>query len=53
MYQNFSGTDRDPLSFQLVADYQLSKLTAVYVNSAFVYNRHGADLGVNGFDTTS
>lgn len=49
MYQNFYGTNRDPLSFQLSADYHFSKRTDVYANLGYVVNRNGSDLGLNGF----
>lgn len=51
MYQDFAGTDRDPLSFQLAADYTFSKRTDVYVNLGYVVNRNGSNLGLNGFGT--
>ncbi|VVD71888.1 porin [Pandoraea horticolens] len=49
MYQDFYGTNRDPLSFQVSADYNFSKRTDVYVNLGYVVNRNGSDLGLNGF----
>ncbi|AKM31393.1 porin [Pandoraea faecigallinarum] len=51
MYQDFYGTNRDPLSFQISADYSFSKRTDVYVNLGYVVNRNGSDLGLNGFGT--
>ncbi|VVE83133.1 porin [Pandoraea sputorum] len=51
MYQNFYGTNRDPLSFQVSADYSFSKRTDAYVNMGYVVNRNGSDLGLNGFGT--
>lgn len=51
MYQNFYGTNRDPLSFQISADYNFSKRTDAYVNLGYVVNRNGSDLGLNGFGT--
>ncbi len=51
MYQNFYGTSRDPWSFQVDADYFLSKRTDVYINVAYVLNRGGSNLGLNGFGT--
>jgi predicted porin len=51
MYQNFAGTSRDPWSFQMDADYFLSKRTDLYVNVAYVLNRNGSNLGLNGFGT--
>jgi predicted porin len=39
------------LSAQIESSYRLSKRTDLYVNVAYVWNRHGADLGLNGFDT--
>ena len=51
MYQDFYGTNRDPLSFQVSADYNFSKRTDVYVNLGYVVNRNGSDLGLNGFGT--
>ncbi|MDM8358229.1 porin [Pandoraea communis] len=49
MYQDFYGTNRDPLSFQVSADYNFSKRTDAYVNLGYVVNRNGSDLGLNGF----
>lgn len=49
MYQDFYGTNRDPLSFQVSADYRFSKRTDAYVNLGYVVNRNGSDLGLNGF----
>ena len=51
MYQNFYGSSRDPWSFQVDADYFLSKRTDVYINVAYVLNRGGSNLGLNGFGT--
>lgn len=53
MYQNFYGTNRDPLSFQASADYFLSKRTDLYVNLGYVVNRNGSDLGLNGFGSSN
>jgi predicted porin len=49
MYQNFYGSSRDPLSFQVDADYIMSKRTDLYVNLGYALNRHGSNLGLNGF----
>jgi predicted porin len=49
MYQNFYGTSRDPLSFQVSSDYFLSKRTDLYANLGYVINRNGSNLGLNGF----
>ncbi|HZZ09070.1 MAG TPA: porin [Paraburkholderia sp.] len=51
MYQNFYGTARDPWSFQMDADYFLSKRTDLYLNLAYALNRNGSNLGLNGFGT--
>lgn len=51
MYQDFYGSNRDPYSFQADADYFLSKRTDLYVNLGYVLNRHGSNLGLNGFGT--
>ncbi|MFM0551599.1 porin [Paraburkholderia sediminicola] len=51
MYQNFYGTSRDPWSFQVDADYFLSKRTDLYLNLAYALNRNGSNLGLNGFGT--
>ncbi|WP_347556194.1 porin [Robbsia sp. KACC 23696] len=51
MYQDFKDTNRDPWSFQISSDYFLSKRTDVYVNVGYVLNRHGSNLGLNGFGT--
>jgi predicted porin len=51
MYQNFYGTGRDPWSFQLDADYFLSRRTDLYANFGYVLNRGGSNLGLNGFGT--
>jgi predicted porin len=51
MYQDFKDTNRDPWSFQVSSDYFLSKRTDVYVNVGYVLNRHGSNLGLNGFGT--
>jgi predicted porin len=51
MYQNFYGTARDPWSFQVDADYFLSKRTDLYLNLAYALNRNGSNLGLNGFGT--
>ncbi|MBN3852324.1 porin [Paraburkholderia sp. Ac-20340] len=49
MYQNFYGSSRDPWSFQIDADYFLSKRTDLYLNLAYALNRNGSNLGLNGF----
>lgn len=51
MYQNFYGNSRDPWSFQVDADYFLSKRTDLYLNLGYVLNRNGSNLGLNGFGT--
>ncbi|WP_414440055.1 porin [Burkholderia sp. 22PA0106] len=51
MYQNFYGNARDPWSFQIDADYFLSKRTDLYLNLGYVLNRNGSNLGLNGFGT--
>ncbi|CAB3796147.1 hypothetical protein LMG28614_04305 [Paraburkholderia ultramafica] len=51
MYQDFYGTSRDPWSFQVDADYFLSKRTDLYLNLAYALNRNGSNLGLNGFGT--
>lgn len=49
MYQNFYGTKLAPMSFQVDLDYFLSKRTDLYINTGYVMNRGGSDLGLNGF----
>lgn len=49
MYQNFYGSKLAPMSFQVDVDYFLSKRTDLYINTGYVINRGGADLGLNGF----
>jgi len=49
MYQKFYGSPLDPWSFQVDADYFLSKRTDLYVNLGYVINSSGSDLGLNGF----
>ncbi|KAF1042174.1 MAG: Outer membrane porin protein [Herbaspirillum frisingense] len=49
MYQNFYGSNLAPMSFQVDVDYFLSKRTDLYINTGYVINRGGADLGLNGF----
>ncbi|WP_082102533.1 porin [Robbsia andropogonis] len=51
MYQDFKDTNRDPWSFQVSSDYFFSKRTDVYINVGYVLNRHGSNLGLNGFGT--
>ncbi len=48
-FQDFHGSARDPWLFQLGANYFLSKRTDLYLDLGYALNRHGSDLGVNGF----
>lgn len=49
MYQKFYGSNLAPMSFQVDMDYFLSKRTDLYINTGYVINRGGSDLGLNGF----
>ncbi|WP_432262449.1 porin [Cupriavidus sp. TMH.W2] len=49
-YQDFKGTNADPMSFVLAADYGLSKRTFLYTVLSYAWNRHGSALGVTGIN---
>jgi len=53
MYQKFYGSTLAPMSFQVDLDYFLSKRTDVYINTGYVINRGGSDLGLNGFASSA
>jgi len=53
MYQKFYGSVVAPMSFQVDVDYFLSKRTDLYINTGYVINRGGSDLGLNGFASSA
>lgn len=53
MYQKFYGSTLAPMSFQVDVDYFLSKRTDLYINTGYVINRGGSDLGLNGFASSA
>ncbi|WP_390623177.1 Outer membrane porin protein (plasmid) [Ralstonia syzygii] len=44
-YQDFKGTNADPLALVLNADYSLSKRTFLYSSVGYTVNRNGSSLG--------
>lgn len=49
-YQDFRGTNADPLGVVLNAEYKFSKRTFVYLSGGYTVNRHGSSLGVVGLN---